>query len=1500
MSISKKFYSIVLAIVAVFALVGCQMPTSFSRTISEAEVDLAYIADTIFFTDSDLQVSSNLEFTTSTVWKERITFEWFSSNENVISTTGKVTRPEYGQGNAEVTVKVVITAEYTKLDDGTFKIGTVSTEKEWTFTVLEAPEVMTIARILEKAEAGELVLDDSEVIFTGVIIAYEVSGDFVNIYVHDGTEGIYVYTSYPEAQIGAYVEVSGPISTYGGCYQISNKGNVKSLSNELVEVPAEPIKMAISDYIAAFPENGKMGGRYYNFDAKLSIIKQGSYTNVYLIDPFSGEKVTVYYKTAYKYVPGAEDYESYLDYFAQWDGKYINITVASKDFDSSSTSSTNGHARVALTNYEIVEIEEPKLTDEQQANIILNLVALESEYRKDFELDSTVTWEIVSGTGIEIVEGKAVVTQAAVEQVVVLKASATYGEATVTKEFTVVVPPFAAPKFELDKPYHFAMVQGNLEKTLYLTGEMDGYYYATTEDVASACEVVVKAAEGGYYIIAKGQYMAIIKSGNYTNVKFYDTLEEAEAAGTNAVWTWNGTNLITVAGGTEYFLGTKANGTYTTFSAVAVGSEAFAGDFYPIAESLPFELNTPYHLMMVQSNAGKTVYLKGGMNGYYMDTTENVSEAVDVIIVASGAGYNLMVNGEYVGVVVSGTHVNGVYYKSVEEAAEAGADLVWSWNDSLKSFTMMVNDEEYVLGTRNDKTYTTVGPVLVSKEPFYVVLTEKSEGPVVPEHTHVVCPECGKCLDPECPEEKCEGHKPVVEPVEGKAELTVDSLGIPAQNYKAGTATIAGVDFEYVQIGNYGDGIQMRDKNGNTSILWNTSAFGAGIARIELVYSSTKDVQYGNANCVIFSFGNANGEYTYSTKLSTEAGVKTYTITPDAGTYTYFKLEHDLGYTLYWDSITIVFEGGSSVEPEVPTHEHKPCEVCGACLDPECPETKCEGHEPVVEPSFGVVSEFKEGVAYKFGLVQGNKGNITLYLTGNYQNTYYGEGTEDLAAAADIYVVAVEGGYNLKLVKVDGTVLYINVVPSGTHRNIKFENSATSVWTYNADLNTFTTLVEGTEYYVGTYGTYTTISPSSVDKASTSFVGHLYGDVVGTPEPPVHEHNFVEGKCECGEVDPNYVAPHKHVACETCGLCTAEDCTGAEDEKCAGHEEAPVTTNRADFETIVTSNANGDSGYKNTYTTTAGWVVTNSAIQTGGASVSNPQFPVIGENNTYKAVCLNGKVSAAGTLTSPTLSGGISVLNIAYTKMFTDTALKATITVTEVATGNVQTYVIDVTLNKDEKYVVYPVEWVLETPIVGEFTISIVNNCPSNNSSSNKDRITILSVEWTGYEVVETPKEMQYADLESFTKGDGKDTSYTDRTNAAGWVIANGRCDEQADFGVEADQIILNGKNSAVGTLTSSVISGGVSKVSFNYGYAFSENGNVKATVSIKDAEGNVIATTTLEASGVSTFEVCEFVWELDTVVEGDFVLEIVNGCPSNSSKNKDRLSIWNLGWLAA
>lgn len=160
---------------------------------------------------------------------------------------------------------------------------------------------------------------------------------------------------------------------------------------------------------------------------------------------------------------------------------------------------------------------------------------------------------------------------------------------------------------------------------------------------------------------------------------------------------------------------------------------------------------------------------------------------------------------------------------------------------------------------------------------------------------------------------------------EKSVEFTVDSLGLENKKYTAGTTTVDGVGVEWIQLGNYGNGIQMRDKEGNTSMFWNTTAFPGGITKIELTFDDVKST-YDNADAVIFNFGNEVKGTAYSTKLSTVQGEKSYTITPDANTYTYFYLEHDLGYTFYWDSIKVYYsesEGGSEI-PEAPEQPEQP------------------------------------------------------------------------------------------------------------------------------------------------------------------------------------------------------------------------------------------------------------------------------------------------------------------------------------------------------------------------------------------------------------------------------------------------------------------------------------------------------------------------------------------------------------------------------------------------
>ena len=128
------------------------------------------------------------------------------------------------------------------------------------------------------------------------------------------------------------------------------------------------------------------------------------------------------------------------------------------------------------------------------------------------------------------------------------------------------------------------------------------------------------------------------------------------------------------------------------------------------------KVGTGYNIGMVQTNANKTVYLIGGMNGYYMDTAESIGSALVFYVEEANSGYYLYteISGvkTYVNMVVSGTHVNGAY--------EASPSTVYTYDETLETLVATVNDALYAFGTRNDKTYTTIGPVAVSNNPFMI------------------------------------------------------------------------------------------------------------------------------------------------------------------------------------------------------------------------------------------------------------------------------------------------------------------------------------------------------------------------------------------------------------------------------------------------------------------------------------------------------------------------------------------------------------------------------------------------------------------------------------------------------------------------------------------------------------------------------------------------------------------------------------------------------------
>ena len=919
MSISKRFYSFILAIIAVFALVGCgqtENPPAVEPvegvTLSDAQALVNRAMSKFVWTEGECaNVTADLFFATSNSFAPDVVISWASDNEAVIDTTGKVTRPEYGQGNATVVVTATFSINYTVDEDGNACDEVYSDTKTWTFTVIEAGEVYNLAAIKNKLASGELETG-AEVTFTGTIVAKMGSNNGSQVFVHDGSDGIYVYTA-SDLAVGTKVQVSGVTAVYYEVFQIAKDASI-TVVEENVALP-EVAKTTLAEHMALGKNNGKIGGTLVNVDVLLEVVTEAEtgYTNVFITDPKSGDKARIYYKTEFTYIPGYNNEADYLAALQPYNGKTVNMTLVQYDIKDG-----EGH-RLMLTSYPITEVQAAELTDEEKAQFILNGITLPSSVGAELSLpaEEGLTWAVKEGTGITIAEGVATVTPTAEAQTVVLTATATVGEVVLTKDFTVTVNP-TAPE--------------------------------PTETTIAA-------------LLANKP-----------------TAEKAEIFVVTGIWTLD---------------------------------------------------------------AGKETYGNGKL----------ADEAGNTITI-----YGLCKD-----------------------------DSVVSYNGTAYTYS---NNKSYASIGLNDGAVIKVGmlytPNFDNYSAYIIEIVSAGEAPV---HTHVPCDECGKCTASDCDgvdEDKCPGHA-VVE--DGKMELNITSLALADSSYTSGTTTVGNVGFEYIELGNYGNGIQMRNKEaegGNRSQLWNTTAFAGGITEIVLVYNSAKST-YDNSGVFVFTFGNALGEATYTVSLDTVAGTKTYTVTPDAATYTYVKIEQGVNhtYSMYWDSITVNYDAGAGtdtpIDPE-PSHTHVACPTCGLCTAEDCDgadEVKCAGHE-VVEPT--VITTIAEALAAADGAAVELTGNVVSLEAWNTQYSNMSVTIKDtngdsiyvfrlgtqVGLGDNITVTGTVGSYNDAKQIAQGATAVINTVHGDNHNYVDgfctVCESAQPVAGEETVVCDFSTLTAGTQY----------------------------------------------------------------------------------------------------------------------------------------------------------------------------------------------------------------------------------------------------------------------------------------------------------------------------------------------------------------------------------------------------------------------------------------------------
>ena len=145
---------------------------------------------------------------------------------------------------------------------------------------------------------------------------------------------------------------------------------------------------------------------------------------------------------------------------------------------------------------------------------------------------------------------------------------------------------------------------------------------------------------------------------------------------------------------------------------------------------------------------------------------------------------------------------------------------------------------------------------------------------------------------------------------------------------------------------------------------------------------------------------------------------------------------------------------------------------------------------------------------------------------------------------------------------------------------------------------------------------------------------------------------------------------------------------------------------------------------------------------------------------------------------------------------------------------------------------------------------------------------------------------------------------YGDRTTTAGWTATNaavlqgGATESSPTFpfiGATNDTkaFTINGKTTTIGVITSPTLTGGCSSLSFNYGNAFSETNGVSVKIEIKQ-NGTVVWTENLVNTSVTGKTLYTYT-KTGINVSGDYTLVITNNCPSASTSNKDRVSIFNI-----
>lgn len=422
----KKSFLVMMVLVSLLTLTSCN---GKAKKAAQAALD-EFVEQVTFANYNEVTTSFQLaargkkgEYTIPITWESNnpdvIAIADLVENDKVSETfkTAKVTRPEFGTGNAEVTLTATFTVNYTEKK-------TLTATKEYVFTVLEEVSAVargTIASIKEKAakfyfeengvKPGSSSSDlEFPVEFDATVTAVLGASGSGQFAVSDGTAGIYVYTGTTPVKEGDKVHIKGSITVYYGVLQVG--ANIEVTKGEFEDqtiVYSEDI--SIQDLHDQSIDDGMYGGQTLKLYGKLVYGKYNANDSdsYWLEDPITGAQVLIYYKSY------TEEENTNLQEYV---GQYVTIKAAT--YDKYSTY-TPYNSRVIAIPSSIEKASAPTLSDQDKVDQTVNkvkAVTLESAYYNgsafafptvDAAEGVTVTWALDPAT--MLVDGKLVITE---------------------------------------------------------------------------------------------------------------------------------------------------------------------------------------------------------------------------------------------------------------------------------------------------------------------------------------------------------------------------------------------------------------------------------------------------------------------------------------------------------------------------------------------------------------------------------------------------------------------------------------------------------------------------------------------------------------------------------------------------------------------------------------------------------------------------------------------------------------------------------------------------------------------------------------------------------------------------------------------------------------------------------------------------------------------------------------------------------------------------------